>query len=418
MPAVLPQTLVFLGQSFFWPRNPPQERYNSIESVPKNEIPVKKMTMLNEWKTWIRKLGYAEKPRAERRTPSGFAARRRNSSASKPATIADISSTGLHLLTEERWPVGELIPLTVEVEGLSENHSEPQIAVQARVVRHAEDGIGLSFVLPEDLDPNLWDVLLRNAAVLTDPKEISHTLRVLRTILFLCRLCHAEAHKAILLLGGELDENRTEKAMEIAHRAEKLLASEPDADRMRAHPRLVASILQHGSWADDYTEQLWAGLLATSCTVEGTDESNSVFVDLLVNVTQHQSRIFVGACNRALELMSGSEYPPSTRIVLSPEQMIRLTGMSDVSRIATDVVYLFNAGIIEKVVDFTSYLPMESFDMTPSRLGLELYERCKGHCIKPDIPLDVSEGAQPLPQSYVSAADEEALPPPLPGLGG
>jgi hypothetical protein len=356
------------------------------------------MTTRNQWKTWIRNLGYPVKLTAERRTPSGFAARRRNSSASKPATIRDISSSGLRLLTEERWPLGELIPLTVEVEGLLKDPSEAQITVQARVVRHAEDGIGLSFVLPPNLDPNLWDVLLRNAVVLTDPKDIAHTLRMLRTILFLCRLCQDGAHEPILLLGGELDQPRTEKAMEIAHGAEKLLDSEPDADKMRAHPHLVASILENGSWADDLTKQLWAGLLATSCSVEGTDQSNSSFVDLLVNVTHTQSRIFVAACTKALDLMSEIEYSPSTRIIFTPDQMIRLTGIYDVARIATDMAYLFNSGIIEKSFDFTSYLPMDTFDITPAHLGMELYERCKGHCIKPDIPFDLAEGDQPLPQ--------------------
>jgi hypothetical protein len=38
-PAFLPQTLAFSGQTFFWPRNLPQDRYNSIEPVPKKEIP-------------------------------------------------------------------------------------------------------------------------------------------------------------------------------------------------------------------------------------------------------------------------------------------------------------------------------------------------------------------------------------------
>ena len=40
-PAFLPQTLAFSVQTFFWPRNLPQERYNSMEPVPKKEIPDK-----------------------------------------------------------------------------------------------------------------------------------------------------------------------------------------------------------------------------------------------------------------------------------------------------------------------------------------------------------------------------------------
>jgi hypothetical protein len=264
--------------------------------------------------------------------------------------------------------------------------------VQARVIRHAEDGLGLSFVLPEGLDPVLWDVLLRNAVVLTDPKDILHALRLLRTILFLCRLCHDGARESILLFGGELDQSRTENAMEITENAEKLLASEPDHS-MRAHPHIVSSIIEHGSWADDLTRQLWAGLLATSCTAEGTDQSNNPFVDLLVSVTHTQCRIFVAGCMKALEHRSGTERPSSARVILTPDQLIRLTDVSDVSRNGTDIACLFNLGIIEKNLNFTSYLPAEKIDITPSSLGLELYKRCKGHRIKHDLPLDAVGGA-------------------------
>jgi len=285
-----------------------------------------------------------------------------------------------------------LIPLIVEVERFSADPSKPQISVQARVVRHAEDGLGLSLVLPEGLDPDLWDVLLGNAVVLNVPKDILHTLRLLRTVLFLCRLCHDGAHESILLFGRELDQSRTENAMEIAENAEKLLASEPDHS-MRAHPQIVSSIIEHGSWADDLTRQLWAGLLATSCTEEGTDQSNKPFVDLLVDVTQTQCRIFVAGCMKALQLMSGIEFPPPGRIVLTPDQLIRLTDVSDVSRNATDIACLFNFGIIERNFNFTSYLPAEKIDITPSRLGLELFQRCKGHSIKHDLPLGAFNGA-------------------------
>ncbi len=47
-PAYLPQMPAFSGQTFFWPRNLPQERYNSWESVPKKEIPVIDSVMINK----------------------------------------------------------------------------------------------------------------------------------------------------------------------------------------------------------------------------------------------------------------------------------------------------------------------------------------------------------------------------------
>jgi len=356
------------------------------------------MSTVKKWKSWLGRVGYPEMPRAERRIPSGFAARRASHPDSQPATIRDISSTGLYLLTPERWPLGELIPLTVQVEGLPEMSPGPQFAVEARVVRHGDDGIGLSFVLPTGLDPNLWGALVANSVVLTEPKDILFTLRMLRTILFLCRLCHAEADEAILLLGGELDQTRTEAAFEIAHGAEELLASEPGAGSMRTHPKLAAGILKYGSWSsDDLTKQLWTGLLASSCTVDGTGESNLEFMDLLVNLTPIQSLIFLTGCKKALERMSKTGDLPPARIVFTPQEMSQLTGIFDPSRIAMEIAYLFNAGLIDKVFDFSSYIPTESFDITPSRLGLQLYKLCKGHLIQPHSPL--REPAQRSPFS-------------------
>ena len=350
------------------------------------------MTPLPQWRSWIQRLGHVEKARAERRIPSGFSVRRRNNAASRPATIRDISSTGLHIVTEERWTPGELIPLIVQAERLAEDHSEPQVEVHARVVRHAHDGLGLAFVLPAGLNPELWDVLLRNAVVLQEPKDVLHTLRVLRTAMFLCRLCQDEANDAIELLGGKLDPTRTENAMEIAYGAQKLLAARPYAEKMRAHPPLVLSILKHGSWADELTRQLWVGLLATSCSLDGKDESNSEFAELLVNVTRSQCRILLSGCMKVLEARRTSGDAGPTRVILTPEQMIRLTAMYDMTRNATDVAHLFITGIVEKNFDFTSYVTTEAIDITPSRLGLELYERGKGDCVETGSTLDVWEG--------------------------
>ena len=347
---------------------------------------------MNPWKSWVRRLGQPDKPRAERRIPLGFVAWQANNPASKRSNVADISLSGLFLHTDERWPVGEVVPVIIEVEGWLEKGAQQQIAVQMLVVRTDEHGVGLSFVLPNDFDPELWKVLVTDAAVLTDPKDLLYSLKMMRTALFLYRLCHAEANKAILLLGEELDEPRTENALEIALGAEKLLASETDASKMRAHPEIVASIFKYGSWAqDDLTKQLWIGLFATCCHVDAIDESGSVFVDLLVNMTPHQSLILVTACKKVIGLMADSDTPPSTRIIFTPEEMTQLTGIYDPARIAVETAYLFNPGLIEKVFDFTSYLPTEKFDITPSRLGLELYKRCKAERIVAQPLLDKSE---------------------------
>ena len=337
-------------------------------------------TTTDDWKRRLRRLGYQEQPRPERRIPSGLVAKYGSVSAPKLGRIKQISSTGLYLLTEDRWPVGEVISMTLQREGQQESLSALHIDVQARVASIGEDGVGLGFVLPAGIDPNLWNILVRNADVQTETEHTLFVFRLVRTILFLCRLCPSGAQEAIHLLGGELDGFRTKSAIEIALRAEMLLAGEPDAASMHAHPQIVASILRDGSWSnDDLMQQLWSGLLVSSCTVEGTDESNRDFVELLVQVTKTQARILLAGCRKARELMSGVEGEPLRNIIVMPEEMIQISGTYDIYRSATDVSYLFNFGLLEKVFDFTSYTPKESFDITPSSLGLKLFKICRGH---------------------------------------
>ena len=372
------------------------------------------MIGLNDLKRALIKLGEPQHPRAERLTPFGLAARYGLDSASTPAVIKDISTSGIYLVTEKRLPAGELITLALEEEGQPEFSSELQISVQARVVEQREDGMGLSFVLPPGLHADLWGVLIRDIASLTDRDQITLLFRTLRTILILCRLCQSEAEEAILLVGGELDSDHTETLIKIALAAENLLASEPDAGRMRAHPRLLANILREGSWApDELTMQLWTGLLVSSCSTDAPDDSNQVFVDLLIHITPVQAKIIIYACEQALGSSPGAEHSPSDSIVLNSREIIELTGMYDLYRNATDLAYLYNLGLIKKLFDFTSYHGAETFDITPTILGLELYKHCHGHREKPEQNLIEAANAHLLnflTQTQPTDIDGKTLP--------
>jgi hypothetical protein len=338
------------------------------------------MFKLSELKRALRRLGEVEQSRAERWPATGLTALYGLQSPSTPARIRDISASGIYLFTEDRFPIGDLLTVTLLKQGELASSSDLQFSLQARVSAHGEDGIALAFVLPAGVHADLWEVLLRNLVTLTDPVQVEETFRSIRITLFLCRLAQAEAEQAILLLGGELDAERTAALFGIALAAERELDSKPDGDRMRAHPKLLANILREGSWApDELTRQLWAGLLAASCSADTPDDANQPLVELLVHVTPVEAKIFVLACQRALASTPGSENAPSGRVMVSPEEMVELTGFHDLSRAGTDVAYLFNLGLIEKVFDFTSYHELVSFDVTPSSLGLELYKRCHGY---------------------------------------
>ena len=246
------------------------------------------------------------------------------------------------------------------------------------VASYGEDVVVLGFLLPGGLNVNLWEVMVIHADAQPETEDISFMFRVVRTILFLHRLCPSGAQEVIQGLGKELDESRTRSAIEIALKAERLLARELDADGMHVHPQILKNILRHGSWSsDDLVQQLWAGLLASSCSAEGTDESNREFIDLLLHITDTQAPIFVTGCRKANELMSAADGEALQQILISPEEMTQITGLYDRYRTAREVSHLFNFGLLENVFDFSTYIPNDRFDITPSSRGLELFNACK-----------------------------------------
>lgn len=60
--------------------------------------------------------------------------------------VRDISATGLYLMTEERWPIGSQVKMSLQrTDGLEDSAMTP-ITVQLRVARWGADGVGLEFL--------------------------------------------------------------------------------------------------------------------------------------------------------------------------------------------------------------------------------------------------------------------------------
>jgi len=465
------------------------------------------MVWLSGLKRTFQRLGALDAERPERWPVTGLMAFYGLQAPSTPAPIRDISATGIYLVIQESFEVGQLVTLKLQREGDPELSSELQVNIQAKVSRHERSGVGLGFVLPPGLEQELWEVLIRGVVFFTDPAQLIEVFRTLRTVLFLGRLCQSRAKEAILLLGQHLHQDRVATLCRIARTAENRIAADPDAYRMRAHPTLVANLLRDGSWScDELTTQLWEGLFVSSCSVDEPDDVNQIFVDMLVHITPRQAVILTYACERVLSAApaSGNSVPgnsihadstpgiptpadsvtsnstlgnstpaastpsdstPSVSttieskidnptpadatpaastpsdstpgasttieskidnptlvdstpanptpanpipppVVLSPDEITKLTGMNDLSRNATDLAYLFNMGLLQNVFDFTSYREFDSFDITPSRLGIELYRHCHGQRSKID------------PEMAAAAKEHLAIffPPPLPSV--
>jgi PilZ domain len=317
---------------------------------------------------------------AERRSADQFAAYRWNGSMLKEEDVRDISSTGLYILTEERWQIGTLVFLILQREGPLEINPERRIDVQAKVVRCGEDGVGLAFVLHDDPNSRQWENLRECLIEQAKPEDMLSLVRMAEAVAFLSRICPLGSEEIGQLLRGSLSNGKLANAESIALKAENLLALEPFADGLRADPGLVARILEDGSSTDeDWLKHFWGGLLATSCAVDEMDESSRVFVELFSQLTTFPVRILTVVCTRATKVLAESGSISAKPLACRKEELM-LTTRSQGIQIERDLEHLSALGLIEKSDSNSRTSSVgEEILITPTSLGLELFARCNGH---------------------------------------
>jgi hypothetical protein len=99
----------------------------------------------------------SDRRRAYRRYVPGVVAHYYTGGAPKPFDVADISMSGLYLLTEDRWMPGTMIQMTLQ-KPCAKGERKQSITVLSRIVRKGSDGVGAEFVMPESIDSRSHDV--------------------------------------------------------------------------------------------------------------------------------------------------------------------------------------------------------------------------------------------------------------------
>jgi len=104
---------------------------------------------MSGWKGIFGKLFSRDRRHAERLPSPDLAAFFWTGAAPVEHGIRDISSTGLYLVTEERWYPGTLVMMTLQKKDTSAESPDRSISIQSKAVRWGDDGVGLEFV-PKD----------------------------------------------------------------------------------------------------------------------------------------------------------------------------------------------------------------------------------------------------------------------------
>jgi len=101
-------------------------------------------------KNWLERWWSPDPRKAPREPGPGLAAYYWNGATPQAHSVRYISSTGLYVVTEERWYPGTLVLMTLQNTEAGEKIGERSISVMSRAVRWGNDGVGLQFMLPDE----------------------------------------------------------------------------------------------------------------------------------------------------------------------------------------------------------------------------------------------------------------------------
>jgi hypothetical protein len=206
---------------------------------------------------------------------------------------------------------------------------------------------------------------------------------------FLSAICLPAAEEFGLLLRDRVSAWRAKNAVEIVIQAQELLKEQMEHVVLHAHPRIIYETIEKGSWAEDQTMQgMWAGLLASSCTAKGKDESNLIFINILSILTSSQAEIINYACENAHVSKSSGGWVKANIILVESAFLKGLTSIDDEHQLDHELDHLRELGFIYGGFDPNS----TQATITPTALCLQFYARAHGFV---GSPFDFYQASEP-----------------------
>jgi len=194
---------------------------------------------------------------------------------------------------------------------------------------------------------------------------------------FLGRVCLPAAEEFGLMLQDKVKAWRSNNAVAILAAAERKLSQKDCGEAVAVHPRMVFTAMENGSWTDcALLHEMWGGVLASSASADGKDDSNLIYTTILSQLTSSQAKIIAYAC----EVVGKRITPPGLifpegNVFVKPDELLRLSGSSDVHVLDVELDRLRSLDLIASGFSYGQ----EQADITPTALALNMYVRCQGY---------------------------------------
>lgn len=198
---------------------------------------------------------------------------------------------------------------------------------------------------------------------------------------FLSLVCEPALQEFGLMLSDNVRVWRLNNVIKILEKAKGKLNFEEDKIHIQANPKVALSILEEGSAIDDdFLQEWWAGLFASSCTEDGKDDQNLVFTNLLKQLSSFEVKLLDYVCRICEKKIYPNGLIISDSVIkLSVSEIFDITGVDDIYRIDREIDHLSSLSLFTNRMFHTSGFDLSDekliAKLTPTALALNLYYR-------------------------------------------
>ncbi len=209
------------------------------------------------------------------------------------------------------------------------------------------------------------------------PKNVSQAIGI-----FIGKFAFPAANEYGQAWAEKVSAWRQENLYKLLNKADRMY-NQNQTDLKKIHPRLMHHIVEDGSWSDsDQMLDMWAGLLATSCSVNGEDDSNLIFINILKQITHIQAVILDYACENCKPTITKAGLVLcKDQLFITVDQLAEITQIEDYHRLDRELDHMRSLELITMNGGFM--FDSLQADITPSALGIQLYIRCQGYVGSP-----------------------------------
>lgn len=170
---------------------------------------------------------------------------------------------------------------------------------------------------------------------------------------------------------------RLNNALSVMDKAKGKLNYEDGELQIKANARVGLSIIDNCSIVDNSELQdMWAGLFASSCTEDGKDDSNIIFIDLLKRMSVIEARILKYSCENSRKRIFPNGLIVGDELVISLDDLISITGIDDLYRLDRELDHMNSLSLLKPYGGFVAYEKSLEANISPSALALNLYYKC------------------------------------------